>query len=307
MGEKSELSGYLKLLLTAVLWGGTFIAGRLVAREAGPFAAAFLRFALAGAVLLPLARREAGGTHPLTRRQVWPVLILAITGVFAYNVCFFTGLKYIAAGRAALIIALNPVCIALLAAAFLGEKLTPTRVAGIAIAVGGALVVISRGDPGAFFAAGPGRGELYILGCVLSWGTYSVVGRKVMTAMSPLAAVSRAALLGAALLLPPAVAEGLISRMTGYSVTAWISIIYLALGGTVVGFVWYYEGIRRIGPTRAGIFINFVPVSAVLLARLMLDEPLSGSLLAGAVLVCLGAWLTNRRPRNACCAGKTPG
>jgi len=82
--------------------------------------------------------------------------------------------------------------------------------------------------------------------------------------------------------------------MKYYMTSEWISIFYLGFFGTVLGFVWYYEGIKKIGPTRAGLFINFVPVTAIILAFLILKEPLTLSLLVGALFVCSGVYLTNR-------------
>ena len=73
-----------------------------------------------------------------------------------------------------------------------------------------------------------------------------------------------------------------------------MGVFYLGFFGTVIGFVWYYEGIRTIGPTKASLFINFVPVSAVALAFIVLAEPLTASLLTGTILVSLGVFLTNR-------------
>jgi len=75
--------------------------------------------------------------------------------------------------------------------------------------------------------------------------------------------------------------------------TAWLSLFYLGFFGTVIGFVWYYEGIKALGPTKASLFINFVPISAVLLAFLILDEPITPSLLVGTILVSSGVYLTN--------------
>jgi drug/metabolite transporter (DMT)-like permease len=74
-----------------------------------------------------------------------------------------------------------------------------------------------------------------------------------------------------------------------------LGIFYLGIFGTVVGFVWYYEGIKKIGPTKASLFINFVPVSAVILAFLILDEPITLSLFIGTILVCAGVYLTNKK------------
>jgi drug/metabolite transporter (DMT)-like permease len=74
----------------------------------------------------------------------------------------------------------------------------------------------------------------------------------------------------------------------------WSSLVYLGLGGTVIGFVWYYKGIQRIGAMRASVFINFVPVSAILLGHLVLGEAVGWPLALGALLVITGVYLTNR-------------
>ena len=74
--------------------------------------------------------------------------------------------------------------------------------------------------------------------------------------------------------------------------------MYLAVFGTVIGFVWFYEGVKAVGPTRAGLFINFVPISAVVLGFLVLHEQITWSLAVGAALVLSGVYLTNRTPKS---------
>lgn len=285
---------YVKLVMTAVFWGGTFVAGRIVAREAAPFSAAFLRFLVASLILAPFVFQRFRSIPPLNARQALAVTILGMTGVFAYNALFFSGLKLIAANRASLLIATNPAFIALGAALIYRERLRPLNALGILISIGGAVVVISRGDP--FLALSSfGRGELLILGCVLSWVIYSLVGKSVMSDLSPLVAVTYACVLGTALLLAPALLEGLTTAALHYSGRTWTGIFYLGLFGSALGFIWYYEGIQAIGPTRAGVFINLVPLSSILLAHLVLDEPIQCSLAVGACLIIAGVTLTNRR------------
>jgi drug/metabolite transporter (DMT)-like permease len=125
-----------------------------------------------------------------------------------------------------------------------------------------------------------------------------------MEKLSPLAAVSYACLIGAVALFVPAAAEGMAERFLTYSPSAWLGIVYLGFFGSALGFFWYYEGIKAIGPARAGVFINIVPVSAVVLAFLFLNETLDGSLVLGAVFVLTGVTLTNRVPSSS--RGKSP-
>jgi drug/metabolite transporter (DMT)-like permease len=284
---------YAKLLLTALFWGGTFIAGRFVASDVGPFSAAFARFAVASALLLGVTYSTQGRLPPIKTRHVIPILLLGMTGVFAYNLFFFKGLKLIAAGRASVVVASNPILIALLSALFFKERLNLVRIVGVALSVSGAVLVISKGNPADLFQGNLGLGELFIFGCVLSWVTYSLIGKTLMAELSPLASVTYSSVVGTLALALPAYLEGIGRDFVHYSARNWLAICYLAIFGTVLGFLWYYEGIQRIGPTKAGIFINFVPISGVLLAFFILREPLTLSLLGGLALVSSGVYLTN--------------
>ncbi|PSN10072.1 EamA family transporter [filamentous cyanobacterium CCT1] len=285
---------YLKLLMTMALWGGTFIAGRLVVQDMGAFSAAFCRFAIASLALLILTHTLEGAL-PCPPRKLWlPIALLGLTGIFAYNVFFFSGLKTVEAGRAALIIALNPVAIALGAALWLKDPLSRTRLAGIGLSLLGAAVVISDGNPVKLLRGDVGLGELFMLGCVLSWMSYTLLGKAVMAELSPFAATTYACLSGALMLLGPALGEGLVGAIATATVTTWVGLLYLGVLGSAVGFSWYYDGLRQLGPARAGVFINLVPVFAIALAALFLNEIPTSSLLLGGSLVIAGVVLTNR-------------
>jgi drug/metabolite transporter (DMT)-like permease len=286
---------YLKLFLTAVFWGGTFIAGRILAQEVQPWSGSFLRFLVASVCMIPLVWHFEGRLQPLRKRQLLLVFLSGMTGVFLYNVFFLTGLQTMMASRASVIVASNPVFISLFAALlFRGERLTLVKIIGIALSVSGAVYVISRGNPADILQGGLGRGEMLIFGCVLSWVSYSLIGKVVMKDVLPVSAATYACLFGAAALLPPALFEGMAGSLGNYSMPAWLSIAYLGFFGTCLGFVWYYEGIRQNGPSKTSVFIKFVPINTVIMAFFLLGETIDASLLIGAALVLSGIYLTNR-------------
>ena len=296
MERKAPIAIYAKLLLMGVFWGGTYTAGRLVVRHVAPFSASFFRFAIASVLLVAVTWRLEGGIPPLKRSQVLPVVFLGLTGVFAYNAFFLNGIKLVEAGRASMIVANNPILIALCSAWLFKERLTPAKVAGILISITGAMVVVSRGHLAYLLHGGIGRGELLIMGCVASWATYSLGGKAILRDLRPLPSVMYSVLAGTAALAVPALGEGMLRNCLSFTRMDWACLAYLGIFGTVFGFVWFYEGIQAIGATRAGLFINFVPISAVLIAYAVLGEALSGSLLAGAALVTAGVCLTNWSP-----------
>ncbi|AOR69949.1 hypothetical protein BBJ41_20310 [Burkholderia stabilis] len=291
---------YVKLTLVALFWGGTFIAGRILAASMSATGAATGRFAIAALLLTVLTWKIEGRLPKLSGRQIVTTFGLGATGIFLYNVCFFAALARMPAGRTALFVALNPVATAVLLSVVLRERLSLSRWAGIAVALFGAVVVISRGellrvltDLGNTF----GAGERYMLCAVLSWAAYTVIGRRALDGLSPLAATTYATLWGLALLV---VAHLFGSHASGSAPLTWqavASMIYLGAIGTVVAFVWYSQGIRELGPARAAVFTNLVPVFGVLLSVGLLGEPLSKSMLAGGALVIAGVALTNRARR----------
>lgn len=284
---------YLKLLLTAIFWGGTFVAGKFLAGDVNPLDAAFIRFSIASIFLIVITRKLEGKLPRVEKRQIFPLILLGATGVFAYNVLFFTAFHHINAGKAALIIATNPIIISLLSALLFKERLDLIKGIGILLSVTGAMVVISNGHLTDFVSYEIGRGELLVSGCVVSWVAYSLIGKLVMGSLSPLAAVCYSSMIGTVFLGFTSVFNGDLTTIGTWSMIDWLCLFYLGFFGTVIGFFWYYEGIREIGPMKASVFINFVPISAITFAWLILDEPVTASLAVGGVLVITGVYSTN--------------
>ncbi|MBK8182119.1 MAG: DMT family transporter [Candidatus Competibacteraceae bacterium] len=287
---------YIKLLLSAVIWGGTFIAGRVISQSIDPFSAAFFRFAIASVFLFFIARQTEGALPLPRKHQYVPLALLGLTGIVLYNYFFFKGLQSIEAGRASVIVAQNPIFIALLSAYFFKESLTPTRLFAVFCSVVGAMIVITKGQVMAVFQSGFGVGELYLFGCIASWVTYSLLGKAVMTDLSPVLSVTYSVFIGTVIVFLLALAHGALSHCLSYSLAQWLSLFYLGLFGTVLGFIWFYQGIQRIGPMKSGLFINFVPISGALLGFLILGEPVTPSLAIGLLCVCTGLYLMNKTP-----------
>ncbi len=288
-----SMATYIKLILTAVFWGGTFIAGRSIASDVTPINAAFLRFTIASVFLIIFTRSMEGSLPRISGKQLIPLVLLGATGVFSYNILFFEGLHYIHAGRASLIIAMNPIVISLFAALFFRERLNFIKGLGILLSVTGALVVISNGDLTHAMGYDIGRGELLICGCVASWVAYSLLGKAVMGTLSPLVSVCYSSIAGTVLLAIPFLVKGQFHEIMAYTLPEWFSLFYLGFFGTVLGFFWYYDAINTIGPMKASVFINLVPVSAITLSYFILDEAITPSLFSGAVLVISGVYATN--------------
>jgi len=293
----SDRPVYLTLAAVTMIWGGTFVAGRFLAGSLSPLFAASLRFLLASVALLgflwiariPLARP--------TPRQWLQLSLLGFFGIFFYNLCFFYGLQYINASRASLIVALNPAVIGLASWLLFKERLGRAKVAGIALCIAGAgLVIVSR-DP-QLLAVTPDAwiGDLLIFGCVLSWGVYSLFSRGLNQSIGPLQTVTFSVLIGSAMLWALAMLRGEVSgaALINLGAPQWLSLIYLGVFGSALAYIGYYDGIRKIGATRSGVFIALNPLTAVVLGALLLGEQLTLSMYLGGGLVLVGIYLCNK-------------
>jgi drug/metabolite transporter (DMT)-like permease len=293
----SDIPVYLTLAMVTMVWGGTFVAGRFLAGSLSPVFAASLRFLLASAVLLgflwlariPLARP--------TPRQWLHLALLGFFGIFFYNLCFFYGLQYINASRASLIVALNPAVIGLASWWLFKERLGRLETAGIAICIGGSgLVIVSRNPQ--WLAATPQAwiGDLLILGCVLGWGVYSLFSRDLNRTLGPVRTVTYSILIGTLMLWALAAVRGELSwqALNNLGVAQWLSLLYLGVLGSALAYIGYYDGIRKIGATRSGVFIALNPLTAVILGALLLGEQLTPAMYLGGALILSGIYLCNK-------------
>ncbi len=283
---------YLKLIITVIIWGGTWVAARIVVREVDPLAVASWRFCFSVLTLLALVRWHHGEWPRLNRTQAWQVLALGVTGIYLYNVCFLFGMQHLAAGQGALVVALNPLLVTLGASIWLGEAMTPNKAVGAAIALVGCLTVIGHGSPLAPLRGEIGFNELLILSCAGLWAAYTLIGRQAMRSLSPLTVTAYASVVGWVLLLATSLTVKPAALVPDYSPLAWSMILFLGLLGTTLGFTWFNQAVKKIGAARASIFINLVPVAAVLQGAWLLDEQLDWPVLLGGLLVLCGVILT---------------
>ena len=290
----------VKLLLTALFWGGTWVAGRVAVHEASPLAVASWRFFFAALLLgILLVRRE--GWPRWSLREWLKLAALGLTGVFFYNVFFLYGLQRVEAGRGALVAAFIPAMIALADWLFFRQPMPPKKALGVVLALVGCLLVVTRGHPTLLFSGEVGFGEWLLLGTAVSWVAYTLISRHCSRDFSALAMSFGGCLSGWLMLTAVALADGSLFALDAMTWRGWSGIVFLGVFGTALAFTWYSQAIALIGTTKAAAFINLVPVFAVLLGTLLLDERLADAVLAGGAMVIAGVFLTNR----PAAAGKT--
>lgn len=283
-----------RLLAVPAIWGGTFVAGKIVVGTLTPLMGSFARYVVACVALVIAAFVLEGGLPRLSGRQWAATFVLGLFGVFAYNLFFMGALAKLPASRAALIIALNPAITIAISAVVLKERLGTRRWLGVAVALLGVAIVVSRGDFASFTGGGVGLGELLMFAAVTSWALYTILGRKVLGGLSPLAATNYAALWGTLLLGLVAAPAFDTLHPTQFDWQMVVSLLYLGVFGTAIAFVWYYMSVKKVGASTTSVFNNLVPVFGVAISVLLLDEPLLVSMLVGGAVTIAGVLMVSR-------------
>src|SRR4051794_12800818 len=272
-----------------VAFGGTWPAGKVAAHHVPPAVVAVSRFASA-ALLLWLWAFVSGSRVPRPQRADLPlVLVLGATVVFAYNLFFLYGVRHsTAADGSVLVPGLIPVATALLAWAVLGQRPLRRAQLGLAVAFAGLLLVAS---PTGGVGSDRVLGDVLFVGAALSWSAYTLAGRRATARYGSVSANVYTTSAGTLLLLPFTFLDGGWSPLVHAPAGALVGIAYLAVIGTVLGFVAFYEGVRLIGAARASSFALLVPIFGVLSSVLVLHEPLRVTLAIGGAIVICGLWL----------------
>ncbi|RKX74791.1 MAG: EamA/RhaT family transporter [Spirochaetes bacterium] len=285
---------YLKISMVPLLFGIAIVSGRVIAMEIPPFTAAFLRFSFA-AVSLILIVVKRNGRIPLPElRQLVVLLMVSITGVVLFNYCLFSGLKTITASRAAVILALIPTVVTLFSVILFKEQASFLLIFGVIFAFAGAVIVITGGRAAQIVKQGINSGDLFILGGVLCWATYTLLGKAAMKDVSALLAITYSCIFGALLLFIPAYLETRFLSLFDYSLKAWLNLLNMGVVGVAFAHVLYYEGVKDLGNSKAAIFINLESVSAIFFGVIFLGEEITLPFAIGTLLVLIGVFLTSR-------------
>jgi drug/metabolite transporter (DMT)-like permease len=275
------------IALSAASFGAMAVLVKIArAAEVDLFSILALRFAIASAVLVPLA--AARKARLPTARVVAALLLLGGIGYVAHSFCFYTALEYSSAGLAALLMYLYPALVALGGAIFFGDRLGKARLAALALAFAGTVLAI---DPGG--SARP-LGMALALACAAIYATYILVCSRVTRGVDPM--VSSSVIIIGAAIIYGAIAAVRGSPLPGTS-GGWIAVLAIALISTAFAIAAFFAALERIGPTPAAIGSTLEPAVTVALGAAFLGERLSPmQLVGGALIVAAVIWLSTRPP-----------
>jgi drug/metabolite transporter (DMT)-like permease len=290
-----RLQAYAKLTFSVVVWGASFIATKVVLQEVSPITVIWLRFGI-GVLILGLVNLRRGQCSLPTFPEARYFAILGFIGITFHQWLQSTGLLTAQASTTAWIVATTPIFMALLGWSFLDEKLDRSQVAGIGLAAIGVLLVVSGGD---LATLGIGRfgtpGDVLILVSAANWAIFSALsrhglGRHPATWMLLYVMGFGWLFVSALFLAGPGFSE-----INQLSLAGWLGVVFLGLACSGLAYIFWYDGLQTIQSSQVGAFLYLEPLVAVLVAAVVLGEPILLVSLLGGSTILFGVWLVNRR------------
>jgi len=296
---QTQSIGLFQLGSATFIMGSTVVAGKLAVHDLPPFLVSWARLLLALPILTLL---HAWTLRALPRTQLrdclWPFLE-ALFGVTLGSVLLLYGVARTTATDAAILLAATPATASLLAVLLLRERLRALEVVGIALAVVSVLAVTWPAAKGLEASKTRLIGNLFVIGAVLAESA-SVIAGKLATGRLPALSVSVLVVLFSCLLLTaPALLSLTGAQSPQPSLGAWLAVAYYGLIGSVCGSLLWFSGIRKVPATGAALFMAVPPASTLLLAHLLLGEPIVQRQLLGLTCVCGAVACLALRPNPA--------
>ena len=283
-----------KAFLAVALWGASFVATKLVLRELSPITIILLRFALGLGALIFIVRLKRAWAFVPRRDWGW-FLFLGFNGIFVHQLLQVNGLVSTSATNTGWMVALIPIFTALLAWLLLGESFASVQVMGLALAVLGTLLVISRGEFELGAISLPAtRGDILVFLSAPNWAIFSVLSKRLLTRYPPSFMMVVTMGLGWLMLLPLFVAAAGWRELQGLSLPGWAGLVFLGLFCSGLAYVFWYDALEAAGAGQVASFLYLEPLITLIVAVLLLEErPLIGTLVGGG-LILTGVWLVNR-------------
>lgn len=286
---------YAGMVICALFWSGAFIAGKFCLPYIPVFTLTFLRFLFAILILSFIVKKQnqksIEAPFQLNKQHLPIFLFTGIVGMFGYHILFFTSLKYTTAINSSIIGAMNPIVTVLIASITLSQKIPPKQILGVLISFLGVVLTISGGRLDVLKNFDFNYGDLLMLLAVICWAAYGVFSKGKGSQIPPLQLTYYSFIVCNILLIPFVLYEKPWLFLAQIPLSAWIGVLYMSIFPSVIGYLFQQVAIKEIGPSRTSIFVNLIPVFSIILAVLILKEPLQPLKLLTAGIILIGVYI----------------
>ena len=289
---------YAKLVLAMIMLGSNSTASKVILTQIPPVTASLFRFSLMTVILLLYLGLFEQLPIP-KRSDLLSFFAMGFTGVYLNNIFWLVGVKYSTAANASLINAIYPGMTAIFLFFLFKETLQKLKVIGILLSLLGVVVIVSKGSLAVILGLSFNLGDIFLLLTAITWPLYTIINLRLSVNYSPIVTTAYSGLVGSILFLPTALLmDSSPTRLASISFPVLLSLLCYSLLGGVLSYIWWNQGVAKLGSNRAAVFMNLVPLVGIIFAVFLLGEHIVLSQIAGGVLSISGIIVANISGKN---------
>jgi drug/metabolite transporter (DMT)-like permease len=299
MIQKLGNAPYLLLVGAAFFWGGNAVAGKFLADSLPPVTISFIRLTIGVMIMSPVIIRLLRRDMAALRVNFKLLLFLAVTGVIGFNLLIYWALNYTTAINATLLNSTSPLFIFLLSALLIGEKMELKYWVSMGLSMFGVLIVITQGSFERMLSFQFNIGDLIMVLAVISWALYSIYIKKISGMLPSLAIFGFTLAIGFMVMIPAVAIELSIVPLGEVDLADWSALLYIGIFPSICSFLLWNRAVTMIGPSKASISLNLIPVFGTVAAFFFLGEVITIPQIIGGCLVFIGVFITSFTKKKA--------
>lgn len=291
---------YIMLVCASLFWAGNFIVGKFAfLTDIPPLSLVFYRWTLVWFILLPFTYKEIIKYKDIIFHNLPLLFLLGFTSVGLFNSFTYLALIHTQVINASLFNAAIPAIIILLCFLFKVEKTNKFQILGLIISVLGIIAIITKLKVDILLSLNFNKGDLIMVGGVLTWGIYSTLLKRKKFTLPLLTLVHVICTLGLISVLPQFLYEYTNGQVIKFDINLVYTLIFLALFPSIGSYYCWAGAVSIVGANRAGISLSLIPLFSTIFAIAIYDEKFQLFHLIGAILIILGLFLSNKEIKNA--------
>ena len=284
------------LVLATLFWAGNFVVGKVAFIEnIPPFSLTFFRWLLVWLILIPFTYKELFKLRNVILKNLPLLFLLGLTSVGLFNSFIYNALNFTQVINASLFNAAIPVAIILCCFFFKIEQTNKYQIFGLVVSILGILSIITQLDLDTLLTLNFNKGDILMIGAVITWGIYSAFLKKIKFEVSLLTLVHILCTFGLLTLIPQFIFEMSQGKIILINDNLIYYLIYLAIFPSIGSYYCWAGAVSMIGANRAGIFLSLIPLFSTILAMIFFNEKFLFFHFIGSVLIILGLLLSNRK------------
>jgi drug/metabolite transporter (DMT)-like permease len=280
---------YFLLVFQQLLASSTHIIGQDVGKHVDPSIVLLFRATIASVAFLLIIAAKRESIKSIEKKDWWRMIVLGVLNVPINQALFLEGLQFTSAANSALLYAMTPALVFILALFIHREAPTKWKILGIIMAfVGVAMIIFEKG---ASLSSDTTLGNLMIFAAVIAWALYTLIGKPLVEKYGALRTTGLNMAIGALIYLPIGIMSSNLSEVSSISFISWQEILYMALIASVLNyFLWFYA-LGKLETSKVAIFQNLQPVMTTVLALILGTASITLNFVAGGVLALIGVIL----------------